>query len=203
VQGHSRRRTLLAAGGLGAVLGSARYPGAEPGSRARPVQLITRFETAAAVQPWRAIDDRVMGGRSRSTASWSPGGTLVFAGSVSLERGGGFASLRAEIGPIDLTGTRGILLIARGDGRPYRFNLRDRRQASGTDEAAQFQARFTPGEHWGEHWLPWPDFVAVRRGRPIPEPAPLEIGAIMSLGLMTGFREPGPFRLELRGIEAA
>ena len=185
------------------MLGSARCPGAEAGPRARPVQLIARFETAGAVSPWQAIDDRVMGGRSRSTASWSPEGALVFAGSVSLERGGGFASLRAEVGPIDLTGSRGLLLIARGDGRPYRFNLRDRRQASGTDEAVQFQARFTPGEYWGEHWLPWPDFVAVRRGRALPDAAPLEIGAVMSLGLMTGFREPGAFRLELRGIETA
>jgi len=30
----------------------------------------------------------------------------------------------------------------------------------------------------------------------------LSLDAIVSVGLMTAFREPGPFRLELRSIEA-
>lgn len=166
-------------------------------------RVVARFDDPATVEPWRPLDDRVMGGRSRSSAVWSPEAALVFAGELSLEQGGGFASLRAEVEPMDLRGTSGLLLVARGDGRDYRLNLRDRALAQRADEGTQFRATFRaePGG-WQRCWLPWSAFAATRRGRLLPGVAPLSLDAIVSVGLMTAFREPGPFRLELRSIEA-
>jgi len=43
-----------------------------------------RFETAASVADWSAIDDRVMGGVSRSCLRHDPSGHEVFEGVVSL-----------------------------------------------------------------------------------------------------------------------
>ena len=58
-----------------------------------------RFDTPAAVVPWQAIDDRVMGGVSASHMRHDPAGHGVFAGEVSLENNGGFASVRAPVRP--------------------------------------------------------------------------------------------------------
>ena len=56
------------------------------------------FTDPNAASAWHAIDDRVMGGISRSTLRHDPAGHAVFEGTVSLERNGGFASMRSSPG---------------------------------------------------------------------------------------------------------
>lgn len=166
-------------------------------------RIVATFPDPASVRAWRPIDDRVMGGQSRSSANWSSSdAALVFSGQLSLEQGGGFASLRAEFDPLDLSGSRGLRLMVRGDGRDYRINLRDRSLAQAADDGTQFRATFRADSRWETRQLPWTDFIATRRGRALPEPRSLRIDALVSLGWMTAFREPGPFRLEVRRIEA-
>ena len=58
--------------------------------------LLFDFGDPAAVTEWNAIDDRVMGGVSGSRLRHDPTGHAVFEGSVSLERNGGFASIRSR-----------------------------------------------------------------------------------------------------------
>jgi len=58
--------------------------------------LLFDFTDPAAVNDWAAIDDRVMGGISRSGMRHDPAGHAVFEGTVSLERNGGFASVRSS-----------------------------------------------------------------------------------------------------------
>lgn len=62
-------------------------------------KLLFDFTDASAVQGWAAIDDRVMGGVSRSSLQYDPAGHATFKGTVSLERNGGFASVRSS--PVD------------------------------------------------------------------------------------------------------
>jgi hypothetical protein len=50
------------------------------------------FTDPSVANAWRAIDDRVMGGISRSRLRHDPAGHPVFEGTVSLEHNGGFAS---------------------------------------------------------------------------------------------------------------
>ena len=59
-----------------------------------------RFASAASIADGFAIDDRVMGGISRSRLRYDPAGHAVFEGLVSLEHHGGFASVRSR--PQDL-----------------------------------------------------------------------------------------------------
>lgn len=47
------------------------------------------FTDPSAASAWQAIDDRVMGGISRSTLRHDPAGHAVFEGTVSLARNGG------------------------------------------------------------------------------------------------------------------
>ena len=56
------------------------------------------FSDPAAVAEWAPIDDRVMGGVSHSRLRHDPAGHAVFEGQVSLDRGGGFASVRCRPG---------------------------------------------------------------------------------------------------------
>ena len=58
-------------------------------------KLLFDFSDANCVQDWAAIDDRVMGGESQSRLRYDSRGHAVFEGVVSLERNGGFASVRS------------------------------------------------------------------------------------------------------------
>jgi hypothetical protein len=144
------------------------------------------------------IDDVVMGGRSSSRAVLA-GRTLVFEGTVSLEQGGGFASIRSAPIRLDLAPADALALRVRGDGQRYKLNLR-------TDEAfdgVTWQARFdTVAGAWQEVVLPLSGFAPVLRGRPVPQDGPLQPSRIRTLGFLIGERQAGPFRLEVAEIAA-
>ena len=73
------------------------------------------FSAPTAADAWSAIDDRVMGGVSRSRLRHDTAGHAVFEGEVSLAQNGGFASVRSS--PVGLC-----------QGRPP---LRDETSATG------------------------------------------------------------------------
>ena len=109
-----------------------------------PRQLF-RFESADSVADWSAIDDTVMGGVSSSRLRHDPAGHAVFEGVVSLERNGGFASVRSR--PLDLAapGTVSYVLEVRGDGKRYKLNLRTDDAFDGVSYQAAFEA---PPDTW-------------------------------------------------------
>jgi hypothetical protein len=97
------------------------------------------FDDAADVALWRAVDDIVMGGVSRSTFRQAQPGVASFSGNVSLENFGGFASVRTPPRDWDTAGATAFLLRVRGDGHAYKFTIRT---GDGFD-GIQYQARFT------------------------------------------------------------
>ena len=109
------------------------------------------FSEARAVEHWAPIDDRVMGGLSRSRLRHDPAGHAVFEGTVSLERNGGFASVRSTAGPRGLAGAAACLVELRGPARGYKLRLL-------TDDAfdgQSHQAGFVPAaEAWHTLRLP-------------------------------------------------
>lgn len=147
---------------------------------------------------WRAINDGVMGGVSRGEAEIAREGWLVFRGEVSLEHGGGFASVRTAPAPLGVTGARAMRIEVRGDGKRYKLNLK-------TDEAfdgVQYQAAFaTPAGEWTTLTLPLTDFVPKHRGRDVPGAPPLDPARIVTLGFLIADRQAGPFRLEVRAVD--
>jgi hypothetical protein len=130
---------------------------------------------------WAIVNDGVMGGRSSSQVERTEAGTLRFSGHVSLENSGGFASTRTELGPLDLSGFRGLALRVRGDGRRYQLRLRmDPR------DPIAYKAEFQP---------------TFRGRRPLGAP-PLDPGALGQLGFLIADEREGPFRLEVDWIAA-
>jgi nucleotide-binding universal stress UspA family protein len=145
---------------------------------------------------WHPVDDVVMGGRSRSRVE--PGdGVLAFAGHVSLENGGGFASVRTEARNWGAAGAVTFVLRVRGDGRRYKLALRTGEAFDGL----QYQAAFQPGSDWSEIAVPVAAFVATFRGRAVAGAPALDPAQVRTLGLVVGERQAGEFRLEVASID--
>jgi monofunctional biosynthetic peptidoglycan transglycosylase len=165
----------------------------------RPPAAIFDFSGPAATRGWEPVGDRVMGGVSSGRLAAAPGGPGVFEGEVSLANGGGFASVRSPPGRFDLSRADALVLEVRGDGRVYKLGLR-------TDpllDGPTWQASFRPAAgRWEAVRLPLGAFRASWRGRPVPGSPPLDLAAVVRLGLLVGDRQAGPFRLEIAAIRA-
>lgn len=148
---------------------------------------------------WSAIDDRVMGGVSRSGLAVA-GGVGVFSGRLSTAHGGGFASVRTVPADWELAGFDRLVLTIRGDGRRYRLRLRTSDALDGVSYEAAFD---TVGGEWLDVTLPLAAFRPVLRGRPLPDAPALDPGSVRTFGLMVADRQVGDFRLELARIAAA
>jgi NADH dehydrogenase [ubiquinone] 1 alpha subcomplex assembly factor 1 len=159
--------------------------------------LLVDFTDPAHVAAWEPVNDAVMGGVSSGALLACPGGA-AFSGHVSLEHGGGFASVRTGPRCWPTAGAVALRLTARGDGRRYKLTLR----ADDRFDGIQYQAGFVAAADWRPVLLPLADFVASFRGRPQPAALPLEATKIRTLGLMIGDRQEGPFRLEVARLEA-
>ena len=158
------------------------------------------FGDPGAVDAWRAIDDRVMGGVSRSHLRHDPAGHAVFEGNVSLAQSGGFASVRSGPGRRGQAGAIACLIEVRGDNKQFKLSLL-------TDDgfdSVNYQASFEPDtSHWQTISLPIASFRASFRGRDVPGAPVLDPARIRQVGLMIAARPAGPFALDIRSIALA
>lgn len=156
-----------------------------------------RFDTADAIAAWRAIDDRVMGGVSRSRLHHDPAGHATFEGKVSLAQNDGFASVRSAPGPLGMSGAIDCVIEARADGKRYKLCL----FAVDAFDAMSYQAEFAPPpQAWAVIRLPLTSFKASIRGRQVPDALALDAARIRQIGLMIAGHQAGPFALDLRSI---
>ena len=157
------------------------------------------FDTDDDAALWQPINDGVMGGLSRSSFTLAEPGIARFAGHVSLENFGGFASVRTAARAWHTAGANALALRVRGDGRTYKFTAR-------TDDGfdgVQYQSRFTPpAGQWTEIVLPQESFAASFRGRPVAGAPALDLSRLRALGLMISDKQAGPFELLVDRIAA-
>jgi NADH dehydrogenase [ubiquinone] 1 alpha subcomplex assembly factor 1 len=157
-------------------------------------EMIFNFNSGA--EPWRSIDDVVMGGVSRSTMAIEDG-IAVFRGVVSLENNGGFASVRSEPANYDLSAFDGLVLRVRGDGKRYGVRLRTTASFDGPSYQAMIEP--APGD-WQEIEVPFRDFEPVFRGRQVPGHPALDPSQVKTIGLLIAGRQAGSFQLEVAWI---
>ena len=148
---------------------------------------------------WFVVNDGVMGGVSSSTMEVTSDGTGVFAGRLSLENNGGFASVRTAPAAGDLSAFAGLVLRVRGDGRRYQVRLRTDDSFDGLAYRAEFDTE--PGS-WITVVLPFDTFSPTYRGYVPPNAAPLNPGAIRQFGLLIADKREGEFRLEVQRVLA-
>ena len=158
-----------------------------------------RFDVESSVEDWSAVDDRVMGGVSNSRLRYEKAGYAVFEGVVSLDRNGGFASVRSRPVDLGMPGACSYWLEVKGDGQRYKLNLR-------TDDGfdgPNYQAVFAPPEgQWTTIELPVQTFQPSFRGRLVTGSAPLDPMRVRQVGLMITDRQEGRFSLAVRSIQA-
>lgn len=157
------------------------------------------FSNPDAVLSWQAIDDRVMGGVSRSRLRHDPDGHAVFEGEVLFDNGGGFASLRNVEFVINPPGTQALLLVVRGDGKRYKLNLRMDDGFDGINYQTAFQP---PANQWTVITLALADFLPTFRGRVLADAPALDVSKVRQIGLLIGDRQAGAFSLAFARIRA-
>ncbi|WGI26001.1 CIA30 family protein [Halomonas alkaliantarctica] len=157
------------------------------------------FNNPGEQQRWYAVDDGVMGGVSESGFSVIKGEGR-FHGEVSLENGGGFASVRRDPNGFEptLADAQGIALTVRGDGRTYQLRLK----STSLDHASAYRVKFTPAQdRWETLHFPWSAFEAVRRGTLLSDAPAVTPSEIHQLGFLIADRTAGPFCLQISRIE--
>ena len=161
---------------------------------------VTPLDLDIAHLNWEILNDGVMGGKSRSRVSTTAEKTILFDGNVSLENNGGFASARAQIGPLDLSRYDTLLMRVRGDGHRYRVRLWIK---PGLDRVA-YQSTFDTTPHtWLNAAVPFASFLPTFRGQTPARAGPFDASRIFQVGLMIADKQAGPFRVEIDWVEAS
>lgn len=160
-------------------------------------RVLFSFETADAAQPWQAVNDGVMGGRSEGRFKINEHKHMEFFGNLSLENNGGFTSVRARGSDLGLK--PGDVIVARvlGDGREYTLNLYAQSNLGGYSFRQPFK---TNKDEWIEVKFPVDKFVATWRGQVFPNEK-LDPSQVAGMGFLLGDKKPGPFKLEVAWVK--
>lgn len=148
---------------------------------------------------WRPVHDGVMGGLSRGAFHRTERGTGMFSGEISRANNGGFASIRAAVGPLDLSDCAGLAVRARGEGQTWQLRLRQHDDGDGVAWRALFT---TVAGQWTETRLLFGDFSAVFRGRPVADAPPFDPRRLGQVGFLLSGVPAGPFTLEVAWVRA-
>lgn len=159
------------------------------------------------LERWQKLDDVIMGGNSDSALALNETSTgFTWSGKLVVE-GGGFCGARSYPDTVDLSGYDGVSLHVKGSGETLKLNIK-------TDDLNEpedtYQATFdVPDGEWGDVFIPWHEFVPVKRARSVADGPPLNPRAIQQFGLVysrfsfNGFPNPafksGEFSIEFDG----
>lgn len=157
------------------------------------------FSTPGAVAGWRGINDVVMGGKSTGEAVYDPEGGLVFIGNLSLKDGGGFSSITSPLIQGLNKDVTYLVIKLRGDGKTYKFSLRTEPGMEGVS----YQTRFrTKTGRWETRRFRVSDFRPTWHGTVLEGEPPPVSDRICRFGFLVADLQEGPFRLEIKSIEA-
>lgn len=147
---------------------------------------------------WQVVNDSVMGGRSTSSIV-AVDDYLRFAGFLSLENNGGFASVRSAVTVNANTTPEGIRLQVRGDGRQYQLRVSTRQAVGRASYAADFN---TQAGEWIQVDIPVEDFYLTYRGFTYSNYPEVDLSLARSMSLYITDKLTGPFQLDLKSISA-
>ena len=164
---------------------------------AASIKLLLNFRDINDSGRWMVVNDGVMGGVSRSTVNLHNDGYLIFAGNVSTDYGGGFASIRTDCKNWEIGKHEGLILRVKGDGKTYQFRCRLGNNMNQIAYRHYFQ---TNNDEWQEIILPFKEFLPTYRGRVLNNFAVLDPNQIKHLGVMISDKQVGDFKLEIDWI---
>ncbi|MGK7897634.1 MAG: CIA30 family protein, partial [Xenococcus sp. (in: cyanobacteria)] len=135
--------------------------------------------TADIKETWGALDDVVMGGVSQSNIRLA-NNQAIFAGIVSTDNNGGFASVRTRNfqPPLDLSGFEGIELRVKGDGKRYKFITRCEGKWDGIGYFYSFDTIYNLPITIR---IPFKDLIPVFRAKTVSDAEPLDASKVYSM----------------------
>jgi hypothetical protein len=162
-----------------------------------PIKLLLNFGDIDNSGRWMVVNDTVMGGVSRSNVNLHSDGYLLFAGEVSTDYGGGFASVKTYLENLEISKYEGFILRVKGDGKTYQFRCRMGDNTNEISYRNYFQAN---NKNWQEILLPFKDFLPTYRGRVLTNVPQLDPKKIKQFGFMISDKQVGNFNLEIDWI---
>lgn len=198
----------------GGGAGSQQLPRGKARSEGGEGEAVLDFADSAL--QWAVVDDRVMGGSSRSRMTVAKG-VASFEGDL-VTAGGGFASVRvapprAQLAR-GLAGASGVIVRLGGsDGRSgYKLTLKTDSAMDGISYQAPLEPAAALAADGSTVQIPFSMFRATFRGRPVPNAPQLRGEDVQQLGIMLSRYESsgattnsvpaGRFQLRLRSLEA-
>lgn len=155
------------------------------------------FDGSPSEPRWVAVNDGVMGGRSKGGPAMADG-HIQFRGELSLANNGGFSSIRTAGQAFDLTGAEAVVLRVRGDGRPYQLRLATDARHRGI--VVSFGAEFaTTAGQWTDVRVPLDSLQPTVHGERLDD-APFDPGRVREIGLLIADGREGPFALDVDWI---
>lgn len=162
---------------------------------ATPTVSIFNFSTESEIDKWQIVNDGVMGGLSNSSIQNTEEGHGKFAGHVSLENNGGFASVRL---PTDIqvkNDQQEIILKLKGDGKTYQCRLKGDRSQS-----ESYVHEFITNGEWQTIKLKLKDFYPQYRGRKL-NGSNFNFENIKLFGFLISIKKEEDFKLLIDSID--
>lgn len=169
--------------------------------------IVLPMQDSKDLERWQKLDDVIMGGNSDSNLALSESADgFTWSGELVVE-GGGFCGQRSYPESMDLSNYDGIALRVKGSGETLKLNIK-------TDDLNEpedtYQATFdVPDGEWGDVFIPWHEFVPVKRARSVPNGPVLNSKKIQQFGLVYSrfsfnglpnpAYKPGKFCIEFQG----
>lgn len=159
---------------------------------------------------WGALDDIVMGGVSESSIRLIDN-TALFSGNVSTANSGGFVSIRTRNfdPPLNLAGYTGIDLRVKGDGKRYKFIVRNESKWDSIAYCYSFDTIYNISITVR---IPFDALIPVFRAKTVKDGKPFDPSEIYSFQLMLSKFEydgalnpnfkPGIFQSQIESIKA-
>jgi len=170
-----------------------------PTSASRPIQpldeLLLKFGSGH-IDTWQPLNDDVMGGRSSGEVTVAAD-YLRFAGEVSLENNGGFASVRSPFSAFKLGSYTHLEVRYRCGGQSFAFVLD---VTSGYGRTYWKAPMPTCSGEWRTDRIQLSAFQAYRIGQRLPAggaPSVDELNAMRRLGFITQNKAAGPYTLDI------
>jgi len=153
------------------------------------------FEKEGTTDSWVSVDDNVMGGISSSEMAWQKN-QAVFRGVVSPDNNGGFCSVRSLISTALPEKVDHIWIESSSVELVFAFTIRTNRTIDGIN----YQADFTPVKPFTRIDIPFTQFRAQYRGRPVLDAPELLAKDIKQIGIIIADQQYGSFELAVKRI---
>ena len=159
----------------------------------------TDFALDAENLSWFIVNDNVMGGRSSGGPTFADS-AMLFEGEINTD-GGGFSSVRVQLGANALAGFTELVVRARTDGRAYKLILEDGLASRDRRVSQQGSLDFTNTTDWQTVRVPFGGLDPRIFGRAVDAEA-FRPDLATQLGVMISDGADGPFRIEIDWIDA-